>query len=202
MNYLAHLFISGDDPLLRIGNLAGDFVKGIDTTLLNPTMQQGITLHQSIDAYTDRHEIVQQSKRRIASTNHFAGIFVDVFYDHFLAVNWRTYGDRSLEAYASEVYADLQTHRALLPPSLQAIAARMRSGDWLTSYRDIEGIERALHRIEWRFGGKFDLASGIDELEKNYTELEGDFRLFFPELVGHAQAYIEQMRDDHKRSIE
>ncbi|MBN1310452.1 MAG: DUF479 domain-containing protein [Anaerolineae bacterium] len=191
MNHLAHLYLSGDDPLLRIGNLAGDFVKGVDTAALHPAVQQGIALHKAIDAYTDSHPIVQQSKKRIGPTHtRFAGVLIDVFYDHFLAANWDTYCDQPLEEYIDEIYADLQAHRALLPPPLQAALPRMLAADWLRAYRDIDGIALALGRLERRLRRRVDLASSIDELKRNYTELEDDFRIFFPDLIAHTQLHI------------
>lgn len=188
LNYLAHLFLSGNIPLLRIGNLAGDFVKGIDTATLHPAMQKGIALHRAIDAYTDSHEIVWRSKSRIGSPHtRLAGVLVDVFYDHFLAVHWNTYCDRLLEEYVAEVYADLQVYRVLLPPLLQDTVPRIIEENWLVSYRNVEGLARALDRIEQRLEGKLDLSNGIREMERNYAELDGDFRLFFPELSAHVQ---------------
>jgi acyl carrier protein phosphodiesterase len=191
LNHLAHLYLSGNDPLLRIGNLAGDFVKGVDTAALHPIVQQGIALHTAVDAYTDSHATVQQSKTRIGPPyRRFAGVLIDVFYDHFLAANWDTYSRQPLEEYIAEIYADLQTHRALLPLSLQNAAPRMIAADWLTSYRDIDGIALALTRLERRLRHKTDLASSIDELKKNHAELEQDFAVFFPQLITHIQNHI------------
>jgi acyl carrier protein phosphodiesterase len=193
LNYLAHLYLSGDDPILRIGNLSGDFVKGINSSMLDPTIQRGIALHHSIDAFTDRNDTIQRSKQRIVTTHRFAGILVDVFYDHFLAANWDAHCDSALEDYVTAVYIDLQTYRALLPPALREIMPRMITENWLLSYRTEEGVTQALSRIERRLGGRFDLTSGIDDLKNSRAELEEDFRRFFPDLVAHARTQIAEM---------
>src|SRR6187549_190225 len=94
MNWLAHLLLSPPEPLLRLGNLSGDFVRGIDVTLLRPELQLGITQHRRIDAFVDAHPLVRRSRERLdAPFRRFAGVLVDVYYDHFLARDWAALGD-------------------------------------------------------------------------------------------------------------
>ena len=45
MNYLAHIYLSGDDhPLLKIGNFAADSIKGKAYKKFPQAIQQGILL--------------------------------------------------------------------------------------------------------------------------------------------------------------
>ncbi len=55
MNHLAHLFLAGDSAESLIGNLSGDFVKGILGDRFSPGIREGIAQHRSIDAFTDSH---------------------------------------------------------------------------------------------------------------------------------------------------
>ncbi|MDG2618211.1 ACP phosphodiesterase [Thermoleptolyngbya sichuanensis XZ-Cy5] len=183
MNYLAHLLLSEPDLLARLGNLAGDFLKGADVRSLHPTIQRGIALHRQIDTYTDCHPIVRQSKARVEPPYcRLAGVLVDVFYDHFLAVHWQTYGVGTLEEFVQGVYADLQHHQALLPPSLQRALPFMVTGDWLTAYRQVSGIEMILERMAARSRRSPLLASSICVLHHHYSALEQEFHQFFPAL--------------------
>lgn len=183
MNYLAHLLLSEPDPLARLGNLAGDFLKGANVRSLHPTIQRGIALHRQIDTYTDCHPIVRQSKARVEPPYcRLAGVLVDVFYDHFLAVHWQTYGVGTLEEFVQGVYADLQHYQALLPPSLQRALPFMLAGDWLTAYRQVSGIEMILERMAARSRRSPLLASSICVLHHHHSALEQDFHQFFPAL--------------------
>jgi acyl carrier protein phosphodiesterase len=188
MNYLAHLFLSPTNDLVKIGNLAGDFIKGVDTTLLPDEIQHGIILHQAIDKFTDSHSIVTQSKQRISpSYRRFSGVLIDIFYDHFLTKHWQTYSNIQLVDFTQNIYTLLATHHAVLPPRLQQIVPMMRSEDWLTSYQTVSGIEQTLKRLQTRLKYDFTLITAIDELTCQYDDFEHDFRLFFPDILSHVQ---------------
>ena len=66
MNYLAHLYLSPDDDLSRLGNVMGDFVRDVEVATLPEPVQKGIRMHQSIDAFTDSHSIVRELKPTLA----------------------------------------------------------------------------------------------------------------------------------------
>ncbi|MFY9261905.1 MAG: ACP phosphodiesterase [Gallionella sp.] len=192
MNYLAHLFLSPNNDLVKIGNLAGDFTKGVDQTLLPEEMQHGIVLHQAIDKFTDSHPIVAQSKKRIRPTyRRFSGVLIDVFYDHFLASHWQTSSDIPLACFSQNIYTLLATHQTILPPRLQQTVPIMRAEDWLTSYQTTSGIEQSLKRIQTRLKYDFALAPAIDELTCQYDDFKQDFTLFFPDIVAHVRVREE-----------
>lgn len=195
MNYLAHLLLSEPDPLARLGNLSGDFLKGADVRSLHPTIQQGIALHRQIDGYTDHHPLVRQSKARVEPPYcRLAGVLVDVFYDHFLAVHWQTYGVETLDGFVQGVYADLQRYQALLPPLLQRALPLMLADDWLTAYRQVSGIAMILERMAKRSRRSPLLASSICVLHHHYDALEQDFRQFFPLLTHDVQQEIASLK--------
>jgi acyl carrier protein phosphodiesterase len=190
VNYLAHLYLAppGDDGLL--GSLMGDFVKGPLGGGYPPGIAHALALHRRIDAFTDRHERVKASRARVSpERRRFAGIMVDLFYDHFLARHWSQYSDERLEAFASRVYRLLAARSDALPARLREVAGRMQQHDWLGSYRHVHNIHTALDRMSLRLKRENRLRGAAEELEANYGEFEGDFRTFFPELVRFARLH-------------
>ncbi len=183
MNYLAHLFLSGPTDESVIGALLGDFVKGPLRDRYSPGVRAGIFLHRRIDRYTDTHEIVRASRSLVSrERRRFAGILVDVFYDHFLARHWTSYAVMSLADFTRGVYAILMRHRASLPERLQRILPHMMGDDWLGSYRELQAIDRALNGLARRSQHSELLLDAVQELELNYAQFEGHFLAFFPEL--------------------
>lgn len=192
MNYLAHVFLSGRAPEQMVGGLLGDFAKGSIGERYTPGIRAGIHLHRAIDRYTDAHAIPRASRALVEpGRRRFAGILVDVFYDHFLARHWARFCATPLTDYTTQVYAALQRHRAIFPGRLQRILPYMSGDDWLGSYGEIEAVDAALNGIARRFR-RFPraraLAGAVTELERNYFSLETHFLAFFPQLVQHARA--------------
>ena len=184
MNYLAHLYLADGTDESLVGSLVGDFVKGDDHHGYSVGIRRAILIHRRIDAYGNAHHVYRRSKRRIHSSyRHTRGILVDLFYDHFLARDWDTYADESLGNFTSRVYRAMETHRDILPPRLQSILTKMAADNWLLSYREVTNIGHALAGLSLRLTRRNELARGLEELRRNYTGLEGDFRAFFPQLV-------------------
>ncbi|MFN7929471.1 MAG: ACP phosphodiesterase [Blastocatellia bacterium] len=184
MNYLAHAFLAGDSPQALVGALLGDFVKGAAKNNYAPLIQRNIELHRRIDAYTDAHPIVRAAKPLIASERRrFAGILLDIFYDHYLAKHWARFSPVALPTFTQQVYAALHAHHALLPERLQKMLPYMQSEDWLASYAQIAWIEVTLARVARRLRPGNALASGSAELQQHYTRFETDFLTFFPDLI-------------------
>jgi acyl carrier protein phosphodiesterase len=184
MNYLAHLYLVDDDPESLVGSLMGDFVKGGVNPARPPTIRHAILQHRRIDSFTDAHPLVKRSKQRIhPEFRRYAGILVDMFYDHFLASEWRSYSETPLEEFAGFVYQQLIRHFDTLPPRMQSSMRYMVDNDLLVSYQTIDGIGRALRGVETRLRRPSRLGEAVSELENAYPMLCDDFRDFFPELI-------------------
>lgn len=187
MNYLAHLFLSDGTPASLIGSLLGDFVKGSAVNIYPQDIRNGIDLHRKVDRYTDSHAIVRSSTSLVcADRRRFAGVLVDVFYDHFLAKNWLQYSEVPLRDFSRNAYKVLQDNREILPESFQQVMPQIIARDLLSSYQEIDGIDRALNRMSARIKRTNNLASGVEDLTANYQQLESDFRVFFPDLIHYA----------------
>ncbi len=188
MNWLAHLRLAPDQPVVRIGNLAGDFVRGIDISTLHPDLQRGIIQHREIDAFVDAHKIVQRARARFDERcRRFGGVALDVFFDHYLARDWHLYGDgRQLTDFVADVHESLATYRELLPQDLQRLHERMAQNSWLTMYGSIGGIAQVLRAMAQRSRRSSALATIASELQRNYDAFDADFAELWPELVDFA----------------
>jgi acyl carrier protein phosphodiesterase len=189
MNYLAHLHLGGQRPGQMLGSLYGDFVKGRLQGQFDPEIEAAIQLHRSIDVFTDRHPLVDIALSRFSLTRRrYAGIVLDVFFDHCLARDWTLYSDQPLEQFTSDVYRVLSTEPQL-PERLAMIAPHMVANDWLGSYREFAVLEQVLRGISRRLTRPEELAEAMQELRRLYEPLSEDFRLFYPELQDFAQNY-------------
>ncbi|HEX4986391.1 MAG TPA: ACP phosphodiesterase [Burkholderiales bacterium] len=188
MNYLAHLYLAEPDDDGWLGALMGDFVKGPLDASRGDALTRAIALHRAIDTYTDAHPVVLRSKARVSTgRRRFAGVMVDLFYDHFLARHWREYHDEPLERFSARVYGILLDRLDALPERLQRIAPSMARTDWLGSYAEIGSVRVALDNMGRRLRRENALRGSADELVANYAALESDFREFFPELSAFAR---------------
>ncbi|ROM72701.1 ACP phosphodiesterase, partial [Pseudomonas brassicacearum] len=185
-NYLAHLHLGGQRPGQLLGSLYGDFVKGRLQGQFDPEVEAAIALHRRIDVFTDRHPLVDIALGRFSETRRrYAGIVLDVFFDHCLARDWTLYADRPLEQFTADVYHVLSRERQL-PERLAKIAPHMVANDWLGSYREFEVLEQVLRGISLRLTRPEALAGAMAELRRLYEPLSEDFSLFYPQLQDFA----------------
>ena len=195
MNYLAHLYLAEDTDESRLGNLLGDFVKGpLSDTPYSPGIKEGIKTHRRVDIFTDSHSKFLESKRLISpERRRFAGVILDLTFDHFLAKNWKAYSESDLESFTESVYEMLKNNRSILPERFATFLPRMISEDWLGSYENLDRISTVLDRISARLEKKFNrniaLKGASIEIELNYPELERNFKDFFPELIDYVESY-------------
>lgn len=199
MNYLAHLYFAEDTPESRVGNLMVDFVRGpVDRQPYNGAVMRGMRSHVAVDRFTDGHDVVRESKALISSSRRrFAGIIVDICYDHFLARHWSDFSDESLAGFIGRTYGSLRAYRGDMPPVLSRVLDHMVKNDWLGGYREMSGIGRALDGLSMRLRRPNTLAGSVEELDANYGAMEGHFLRFFPDLVRHME-----MREDAREGCE
>lgn len=192
MNHLAHFFLARRTPEALTGALLGDFVKGkISENAFPFEMRDEIIIHRSVDAFTDRDAALQNGKRRIKPPRRrFAGIILDVLFDHFLAANWNDYADESLDVFAARAYRALETNAHRFPMNFQAFLPRMIADDWLAAYRNVERVDFALQRLARRVRGGESLQNAFSEISENYDYFEDCFREFFPRL----QTFVAETR--------
>jgi acyl carrier protein phosphodiesterase len=148
-----------------------------------------VALHRRVDGFTDAHPTFRRSKRRLSPRfGHYAGILVDVFYDHCLALRWDEHSEEPLDRFAGRIYESLRARRHRAPEALRPLIDGMRRVDLLTAYRESRGVERALGSISRRLSRTNGLDQALPDLEGHRAALDADFAEFFPELLAHLGA--------------
>ena len=194
MNYLAHIYLSGNDNTVTVGNFMADGIKGKDYLEYSKAIQIGILLHREIDTFTDAHPIVRLSTKRLHKKySHYSGIIVDILYDHFLAKNWKHYCDIPLEDYTVKFYDMLDNHYDILPTRIKKMMPYMIADNWLLSYASIAGISKVLDGMNRRTNNKVKMDQAVFELEAFYNEFEQEFTAFFEELITFSQHKLKQL---------
>ena len=189
MNFLAHIYLSGNNDLLKIGNFMADGLRGKAPKSLPEDVQRGIILHRHIDTYTDAHPVFRQSTKRLHPVyHHYAGVIVDIYYDHFLAKNWSNYHSEPLYNYIQQFYKLLQNNYTLLPEKTKNMVPYMIQQDWLGSYATTQGIGKILEQMDRRTKNKSGMTKAVNELIEFYDEFEKEFLLFFEDL----QAFVKE----------
>jgi len=194
MNFLAHIYLSGNNDQLKIGNFIADMIKGNKYKLYPLEIQKGIKLHRHIDSFTDTHDIVKKSKKRLHSRyKHYDGVIIDVLYDHFLAKNWSVYSKIPLKEYTQNFYSLLHSNYNILPEKTKNFLPYMEKDDWLYSYSTFKGIENVLIGLNKRTQHKSKMHLAIEDLHLYYTELENDFTTFFTTLCDSCKEKIKAL---------
>lgn len=197
MNHLAHFFLARRSAEAVVGAFLGDFVKGkIQADEFPEEMRVEIMVHRHIDAFTDSDARILRSKELFINTRRrFAGIALDVAFDHFLARNWDIYANESLRGFTKNIYADLNRNLHYFPPNFQTFLPRMIADDWLASYKDFERVKFSLQRMSLRVRGGESLAQAFDEIKANYDFFDELFKEFFPRL----QDFVIEKRKEISR---
>lgn len=183
MNFLAHIYLSGNNELITLGNFMADSIRGKQYKTFPHDIQIGILLHRQIDIFTDAHPIVRQSTKRLHENySHYSGVIVDILYDHFLAKNWCRYSDVPLKIFVENFYDNLRVNFEILPTRVQKMMPYMIADDWLLNYANIDGIQRVLNGMNRRTNNISGMDKATLELRQYYAEFEDEFTEFFEEL--------------------
>ena len=184
MNHLAHIFLSGDDEYIKIGNFISDYIKGKKYKMYDSKIQTGILMHRNIDDFTDKNPVPKKAKSLfLPYFRKYAGIVVDLFYDHFLAVNWNRFSEQPLNEFVQEFYAILERNNEQLPHQVQSFLPRMIEQNRLYSYKNIQGLEQALKIMSRRTSLPDYTSKAIKILSDNYLTINRNFLEFFPTII-------------------
>lgn len=190
MNFLFHMYLSGEDPQILVGNFMGDFVKGPLKDDYPVSVRQGLRLHRKIDSFAQRNPDFQTSRLRLSPDyGLYRGVLVDLFYDHFLAQEWGAWSGISLPEYLSQARTIVDRHLSVMPQQLQGVVPVIFE-ELLPSYKSIAGISSALKRMSRRIKRPNPLGEGGAELELHYEEIRADFERFIPAARRFAADFI------------
>jgi len=187
LNFLAHIFLSGNDEQLMIGNFIADFVKGNKKDNYPEQIKKGIELHRAIDDFTDHHPITDDSKARLRPKyRKYSGVIIDLYYDHFLARNFDQYSEIPLPEFTRRTYAILLDNQNVLPDKVKEFLPFMIERNWLNNYSTIEGIGRTLTGLSKRVSFENKMDESVHDLQADYAIYKNEFHRFFPQLITFA----------------
>ena len=196
MNFLAHIYLSGEDDFVKIGNFMADSIRGSQYLDYPNSLQKGILLHRHIDSFTDAHPIYRKSKHRLHEKyGHYSGVIMDIAYDHFLAKNWSKYSKENLEDYAADFYQLMQDNYEILTERTKGMLPYMIGRNWLVSYATIAGLEMILFQMDYKTKHRAHMQEAIVEIQDFYTEFESEFFQFFEELVLSCQQKLKELNE-------
>ena len=194
MNYLAHAYLSFHNPDILVGNMISDFVKGKKQFDYPDTIQKGIRLHRAIDNFTDLHPATKKSKEYFKpAVGSYAGAFMDIVYDHFLALDANEFTVSGLKAFAAEAYSQLLERELFLPEKFARMLPYMQSQDWLYNYRYPEGIEKSFGGLVRRAAYLIESGPAFILFTKHYNELREYYNEFFPDIKKFASSQLAEM---------
>ncbi len=188
MNFLAHLLLSGENRAVQAGNLFGDEIKGRDYSHLPPEVAIGVSLHRFIDNHADTSVVNLEIKKSLHQYFHkYAGVALDIYYDHFLSIHWKKFSEENLVAYSEGVYDSLEEYTKSFSERSNQLYQSMSKHQWLSEYGTMKGMEltfKSMTRILPRDSG---MESAILALEKHYSLIEKGFNEYFPILLKDSQ---------------
>jgi acyl carrier protein phosphodiesterase len=193
MNYLAHAYLSFRQPELLVGNMISDHVKGKKKFDYSPGIQQGIQLHRLIDSFTDDHAATKEAKEIFRPHYRlYAGAFVDVVYDYYLATDPSIFSKDALEEFAAATYIMLEPYTAVFPERFARMFPYMKTQNWLFNYCNKWGIENSLHGVVRRATYLTESATAFALFEEHDAALRQCYQAFFPEMVAVVKKWIEE----------
>lgn len=194
MNYLAHAFLSFGHPAVLAGNMISDFVKGKKKFEYAQDIQAGITLHRFIDKYTDEHPATKKAKEIFRPVYRlYAGAFVDVVYDHFLACDEKEFFTISLADFTRNTYAALDSYTTVFPEIFQSMYPFMKSQNWLYNYRFTWGVEKSFNGLVRRSKYLAESKEAFRLFEKHHEHLGACYREFFPGMKYQAEKKFSEL---------
>ncbi|KAF0199053.1 MAG: hypothetical protein FD166_678 [Bacteroidetes bacterium] len=184
MNFLAHLYLSGENREVIIGNFIADHVKGNKIMTYSPGVRAGILLHRAIDQFTDNHPVVKLAVERLRPDfRKYAGVVVDMYFDHFLSNGWNSWSEEPLRSFTERMYSIIIASTGILPPRTMHMIPYMMNHDWLGNYGNFEGLNRALTGMARRTPFYSNMETAAERLKQDYDFFEESFDVFFPQLI-------------------
>ncbi|WP_153131496.1 ACP phosphodiesterase [Dechloromonas hortensis] len=189
MNFLAHAVLAEGTPALMVGGVIGDWIKGILPGDLPADLAQGVALHRAIDGFVETHPAFNRSRSRISpARRRYAGVLVDIFYDHVLARDWARFHPAVLPSYCQSVYRQIEARLDELPESAGFAMRLMAREDWLQSYAELDGMADVLSRMAQRARRPNPLAGGEVEFLADAAGFAADFEY----LLADAKVFVDQ----------
>ena len=197
MNYLAHAFLSYNEPMILVGNMISDFVKGRQKFGYAVSVQKGMMLHRAIDSFTDTHPATAKAKEIFRPEYRlYSAPIMDILYDHFLATDETIFPGSSLLEFTNSVYHTLEKETVHLPPRFLTVLTYMKMENWLYHYRTKEGIQKSLRGLIRRASFISDSGPAEALFLAHYDELKSCYQAFFPAVKQMAKQTLDELLEE------
>ena len=194
MNFLAHNFLSFQQPGLIVGNYLGDFIRNQEVKLLPDSIKNGVILHRTIDSYTDAHQVVKKATRLLHPTlGKYAPVAVDIYFDFLLTKRWSEFTSQSLSEYCEISYESLLASESVMSEKLANRMRKMVDDRWLENYATYEGLRRIFSFLSRRTKFRSNLENAPAILEPLESQMEEIFMDFFPDIIQYIKWKIEDL---------
>lgn len=196
MNYLAHLFLSPDQPQQMAGNYMADMIKSIEEKNVLPHVKKGIELHRVIDHSTDHHPIFVEHRRMLyPHFRKYAGVVLDIYYDYLLFLNWKYVTCESFGHFEKRIYDTLLKAKDDVPPRITDIMMRMISDRWLRHYTTMDGMNRVFGRLERKVKFPIKFHDAMEVLNEQIPQWRREHLIFFKDM----KKTVSQFEQRHHR---
>lgn len=193
MNYLAHAYLSFQNPKVLIGNFIGDFVRGNIEKQYEKEIVVGIKLHRAIDDFTDHHPVVKEAQGILRPEyGRYSTVITDMYFDYFLGRYWKNYSAMPIEEFAELVYDIIEEHKEVLPEKFLKTFGYMKYYNWLTGYGNLDGIRRALTGMSKRTTFNSKMETAHEFLDQHHEYLRVHFGDFFEDVVQHSKLKLKE----------
>ena len=190
MNYLAHLYFAKPTADSHFGNLLGDFGGHRHVAQLSEPVKNALNNHYLVDKFTDAHPVVKEAKQYFSpARRRFAGVAIDVVFDHFLITHWQQFSEQPLSDFKRNSFGLLNQRLAHMPPRMQRVVTSMTKNDWFKDYETINGVGTALDNIANRIRFANQFAGAAEDIKRHYYQLDAAFLAFFPQLITHVTEF-------------
>lgn len=184
MNHLAHIYLSGNDEGLMIGNYIADYIRGNKFYQFPEAIQKGVKLHRAIDTYTDKHPVVRKTTKLVMPIlGKFSGVAADIYFDYFLANRWNNFHTDKLENFAKNTYSTINNNWNHIPEKGRRFYGYMVANDLLVNYRDMDTLRMVFNGIDSRTKFESNLPEAVNQLNLFHQEIEQHFEEFFNDLI-------------------
>ncbi len=192
MNYLAHAYLSGNDIPLSVGNFIADSVKGKKYLSYPAKIIRGILLHRAIDHYTDNHLIFKKNVSKLfPKFRHYSRVIIDIYYDHFLALNWDKFHCETLSHYNNTFIKNMLSFKNYIPNKILSFLTKLKTENWFLHYTSMDGVENILYKMDSRTKFESNMYCSIKDLKDNYSSFEKDFFMFFKDIKYFSEKQID-----------
>ncbi|MDA7778088.1 ACP phosphodiesterase [Flavobacteriaceae bacterium] len=194
MNFLAHVFLSGQSIPLAIGNLIADQIKGKEINNYPDEVQKGIHLHRAIDHFTDSHPLFKACVSELFPVHrHYSRVIVDMYFDHFLAVHWEKFHELPLDQFTTQFYFQLEQSTIHFPEKTTRFIKALITYNWFEQYKSIDGLGAIMAQMDRRTHFHSNLSGSTAELVEKYTYFEGHFLNFMNPVIAFSKNKISEL---------